>query len=68
MIEITLPVESYEYELEVDRWCTTYVGRVARNSKHVGELYPWYPSKRFAHTVYCFAREQDAFLFKLRWL
>ena len=66
MTEVAVPYDGQEQDR--GSWCGAHIGRQARHGQHVGELYPWYPSKRFGHTVYVFAREQDAFLFKLRWL
>lgn len=68
MIEVTIPESAQNCEREIMSWCGTHIGRMATHPSHVGELYPWRPSVRFAHTVYQFARERDAFLFKLRWL
>lgn len=66
MIEVTIPYD--RDHMEIMSWCEANIGRKARHKSHVGVTCPWYPSARFAHTVFVFAREQDAFLFKLRWL
>lgn len=66
VIQVTLAY--CDSDPEIRSWCEATIGRCARDSRHVGTVYPWYQANRFAHAVYYFAHERDAFLFRLRWL
>ena len=71
-VEVSLLLTDIEKVVETEEtihlWLLDNIGDLALSRDHVGEDSPWYVTRRWAENIYHFAREQDAVLFKLRWV
>ena len=71
-VEVSLLLTDIEKVVETEEtihlWLLDNVGYLALSRDHVGEDSPWYVTRRWEENIYHFAREQDAVLFKLRWI
>jgi hypothetical protein len=52
----------------MEEWCSEMIGAQAQFRDHVSDEYPWTYSFMGGKTIWHFAKEEYATMFRLRWL
>ena len=68
MILDQVEIEDRPHYHEMAKWCNENIGNMAMWKDNVNEYNPWAYDYLFRTGIYYFAREEDAMLFRLKWL
>lgn len=67
LAEVEIDYQDGQREYGMDCWLLENVGPRALFADNVGDVFKWYKDYMVLKTIYRFAREQDAIMFKLKW-